>query len=127
MALRNLHMNILMIDDDPQIVDQVELLFSMRWPEVSFTSASEGKRGIQMAEIVNPDLIILDLGLPDMDGLEALRDIRKFSQVPIMVFTIRTQEIIQARAMKLGANDYVVKPFAPNDFLSKARTLAEGS
>ena len=116
-------MNILMIDDDPLVVESVELLFSMRWPEVDFVSASEGKPGIQMAEIVKPDLIILDLGLPDMNELEVLQRIREFSQVPILVLTVKSQWFIETRARALGANDYVVKPFAPDDLLSRVKAL----
>ena len=116
-------MNVLMIDDDSLIVDQVELLFSMRWPEVDFVSASEGKPGIQMAEIIKPDVIILDLGLPDIDGLEVLRQIRTFSQVPIMVLTMKSQGEIEVRGTDLGADDYIVKPFAPDDFLSRVKAL----
>ena len=117
-------MNVLMIDDDPIVVDQVELLFSMRWPEVDFVSASEGKPGYQLAEIVKPDLIILDMGLPDMDGLEVLRQIRESSQVPIMILTMKSQFSIETRARELGADDYIVKPFAPDDFLSRVKALA---
>ena len=120
-------MNILMIDDDPLVVDQVELLFSMKWPEVGFISASEGGPGYQLAEIVKPDLIILDMGLPDIDGLEVLRQIRKSSQVPIMVLTMRNQSFIEARARELGGNDYVVKPFDPDDFLSRVKALVRSS
>ena len=120
-------MNILMIDDDPLVVDQVELLFSMKWQEVDFISASEGKPGYQMAEIVKPDLITLDIGLPDMDGLEGLREIRKSSRVPIMVLTMKSQGKIEARARDLGANDYIVKPFAPDDSLTRVRALVRST
>ena len=117
-------MNVFMIDDDPLVVEQVELLFSMRWPEVDLVSASEGKAGYQMAEIIKPDLIILDMILPDMDGLEVLQEIRKSSQVPIMVLTVRNQPFTETNVKKLGVGDYIVKPFAPDDFLSRVKALA---
>jgi len=119
--------NILMIDDDPLVVDSVDLLFSMRWPEVNFMSASEGRPGIQMAQIVKPDVIILDMGLPDIGGLEALRLIREFSQVPILVLTVTSQSSVKTRAIEFGANDYVVKPFAPNDLLNRLKALVQSS
>ena len=120
-------MNILMIDDDPLAVDQVDMLFTLRWPEVDLISASEGKPGCQMAEIVKPDLIILDMGLPDMDGLEVLRQIRMSSQVPVLVLTMKSQINIETRARDLGADDYIVKPFAPDDFLSRLKALVRST
>ena len=117
-------MNVFMIDDDPLVVEQVELLFSMRWPEVDLVSASEGKAGYQMAEIIKPDLIILDMILPDMDGPEVLQEIRKSSQVPIIVLTVRKQPFTETNVKELGADHYIVKPFAPDGFLSRVKALA---
>jgi DNA-binding response OmpR family regulator len=116
-----------MIDDDPVVIEQVEFLFSLKWPEVDFVSASEGKAGYQMAEIIKPDLIILGMIFPDMDGLEVFQEIRKSSQVPIMVLTMRNQPFIETNTKESGTDDYIVKPFAPYDFLSRVKALARGA
>jgi len=120
-------LKVLVIEDSPEIVQSVNLCFELRWPEVELMSASEGKIGLKMAEDESPDVIILDLGLPDMDGLDVLREIRKYSNVPLIVLTVRGEEMDKVKGLELGADDYVVKPFAPAEFLSRVKAVVRRS
>jgi two-component system KDP operon response regulator KdpE len=90
-------------------------------------SASGGEEGLELAEIRFPDIVILDLGLPDIDGLEVLRRIRAFSSVPLIILTVRGEEIDKIKALEIGADDYIVKPFAPGEFLARVRAVVRRS
>ena len=84
-------------------------------------SAETGNEGIRLASSVKPDAILLDLGLPDIDGTEVIRTIREWSKVPLIVLSVRTQEEEKIKAFDLGANDYVTKPFGTNELLARIR------
>ncbi len=120
-------MKVLIIEDNPEIVQSVALCFELRWPEVVLVSASEGQGGVKLAQAESPDVIILDLGLPDMDGLEVLRQIRTFSTVPLIVLTVRDDEMDKVKGLEMGADDYIVKPFAPAEFLSRVKAVVRRS
>ena len=85
-------MKILVIDDDPDIVEAVSLTFEMRWPDSNIVSALDGDTGIQMVDTERPALVILDIGLPDMDGFTVCQEIRRFSDVPVIMVTVRDKE-----------------------------------
>ncbi len=116
-------MNVLMIEDDPEIIESVSIAFQLRWPEVTLISSQNGKNGIEQAEKKSPDIVILDLGLPDMDGFQVLRQIRTFSNVPVVILTVRGEEINKIRGLEMGADDYIVKPFSPGEFLARLRAV----
>lgn len=120
-------MKVLVIEDNPEIVQSVNLCFELRWPGVELLSAAEGRKGLQLADEASPDVIILDLGLPDMDGLEVLREIRSYSNVPLIILTVRDEELDKVKGLEMGADDYVVKPFAPAEFLSRVRAVIRRS
>ncbi len=120
-------MKVLVIEDNPEIVQSVELCFDLRWPGVELITASEGEKGVALAEKELPDVIILDLGLPDLDGLEVLRQIRSFSSVPLIILTVRGEEIDKVKGLEMGADDYIVKPFAPAEFLSRVKAVVRRS
>ena len=112
---------LLIIDDEPQI---------RRFLRISLVSqgfvvyeAESGKEGLAMAETEAPDLILLDLGLPDLDGQVVLDRLRARSQVPIIVVSVRGQEGEKVRALDHGANDYVTKPFGIRELLARIRAL----
>ena len=111
------------IDDSHEIIDAVSLCLSLRWPGAEVFSASEGKRGLELVEAHGPDLVILDIGLPDMSGLEILRSLRSFSDVPVMILTIKDQDVEIARYLEEGADDYVVKPFSRVVLMSRIHTI----
>lgn len=117
------NMKILVIEDNPQIIEAISLCFELRWPEVSITSASNGNQGVEMVEAESPDMIILDLGLPDIDGFTVLRDVRSFSDVPIIILTIRGNEIDKVKGLELGADDYIVKPFNHAELLARIKAV----
>ncbi len=113
----------LIIEDSPDIVETFSLCFGLRWPGVKLISTAEGSKGLTLAETESPDVIILDLGLPDMDGLEVLKGIRSFSNVPILIVTVRGDEIDKVRGLELGADDYITKPFSHLELLARVHAV----
>ncbi|HJX69777.1 MAG TPA: response regulator transcription factor [Dehalococcoidia bacterium] len=120
-------MKVLVVEDDPGIIESVSLCFELRWPGANLVSSSAGEKGVELAGTEFPDVIILDLGLPDMDGLEVLRQIRRFSDVPVVILTARGEEMDKVKGLELGADDYITKPFAPAEFLARIKTVLRRS
>src|SRR5205823_12239472 len=89
--------------------------------------AVTGQQALQMAESSQPDLIILDLGLPDMDGQEVLRGLRQWIKAPIIVLTIRDQDVQKITALDHGADDYITKPFSSGELLARIRAALRRS
>jgi len=116
-------MKVLIIEDDQGIVDVVSMAFQIRWPEAKLVSTHLGERGIELVESENPDVVILDLGLPDMSGYEVLKQIRLFSAVPLLILTVRADEADIVKGLEWGADDYVVKPFKQLELLSRVKAL----
>ncbi len=112
---------ILVVEDDLAILDLVEILLQSQGYVVS--TASDGERALELFEIWNPDLIILDLMLPKLDGLAFCRKVRESSNVPIIVLSARAMEEDKVWALDLGANDYMTKPFGAREFLARIRAL----
>jgi len=120
-------MKVLVIEDDANVVEAVELCLQMRWPEVSVSSATMGSQGLDIVKSESFDIVILDLNLPVMDGLEVLKRIRSFSNVPVIILTVRGDEDSQARGLEMGADDYIVKPFRPRDFIARVNSVLRRS
>lgn len=116
-------MKALMIEDDQNIVEIVSLGFKMRCPEVDIVAANNGEAGIRMAKTEDPDIIILDLGLPDISGFEVLACIRRFTKIPVLVLSVRTDEKDISKGLELGAEDYVLKPFKQTELIGRVRAL----
>lgn len=116
-------MKVLIIEDDQEIVDAISLAFQIRWQEARIATTDSGETGIAMAESENPDIIILDLGLVDIDGFEVLKQIRLFSSVPVLILTVRADEADIVKGLEWGADDYVVKPFRQMELLSRIKAL----
>jgi two-component system response regulator VicR len=112
---------VLIIEDDEAIVNFVRLAFKMRWPEADLISARLGEEGLDLVESEKPDLVILDLGLPDIDGFEVLKQIRLFSSVPIVILTVSSDEADMVRGLEWGADDYIVKPFRQLELLARLK------
>ncbi len=112
---------LLIIDDEPQI--RRFLRISLASQGFVVYEAEGGKEGLAMAETEAPDLVLLDLGLPDLDGQVVLDRLRARSQVPIIVVSVRGQEGEKVRALDHGANDYVTKPFGIRELLARVRAL----
>lgn len=116
-------MKILVIDDDPDVIEVVNLTFEMRWPESVLISAQTGDEGIQKVDSESPVLVILDIGLPDMDGFTVCQEIRRFSDVPIIMVTVRDRESDIVHGLQVGADDYIVKPFRPIEFMARVQSV----
>jgi DNA-binding response OmpR family regulator len=120
-------MKVLIIEDNPEIIEAVSLCFELRWSEISIISTDKGDKGVELAESESPDLIILDLGLPDIDGFEVLRQVRLFSDVPVIILTVRGEEMDKIKGLELGADDYVVKPFSHMELLARVKAVLRRS
>lgn len=110
---------ILIIDDEPQIRKLLRVTLNAHGFEAA--EAPTGQEGLLQATMVRPDLIVLDLGLPDMTGMEVLDHIREWSQVPIIILTAQDQEQDKVAALDRGADDYVTKPFGMGEFMARMR------
>jgi two-component system KDP operon response regulator KdpE len=111
---------ILVVDDEPQI--QRFLKPGLAAGGYDVASAETGRAAVRMIAATAPDLVILDLGLPDMDGKEVIREVRTWSKVPIIVLSARDRETEKIAALDLGADDYVNKPFGIGELLARIRT-----
>lgn len=111
--------SILIIEDDKNI--QNFLSISLKTNGYRHETAATGLEGISLFLSNNPDLILLDLGLPDIDGLKVLEQIRSFSDVPVIVVSARGQEKEKVQALDMGADDYITKPFYINELLARIR------
>jgi len=116
-------MKALVIEDDPGIVEAVSLCFQLRWSGASVVSASQGGKGLELIETETPDVVILDIGLPDMDGFQVLRELRRFSQVPVIMLTVRGEDIDIARCLEMGADDYITKPFSHIELIARVQAV----
>jgi two-component system KDP operon response regulator KdpE len=120
-------MRVLIIEDSADIIETVAITLELRWPEANLISTSHGKKGVELAKKQIPDVIILDLGLPDMDGFEVLRQIRSFSAVPLIILTARGDEGAKIKGLEMGADDYIVKPFSAGEFLARVKAALRHS
>ena len=121
-------MKVLIIEDDPEVIESLALCFELRWDGATgVISATDGAKGIELAGADFPDVIILDLGLPDMDGFEVLLQIRNFSDVPLVILTARNEEKDKVKGLELGADDYITKPFSPSEFLARVKDVLRRS
>jgi DNA-binding response OmpR family regulator len=112
---------ILVVDDELKIV-QIARDY-LEHAGFSVLTAGDGKSALAVARSAKPDVVILDLGLPDMDGLDVARALRKDSDVPIIMLTARGEETDKLVGLELGADDYITKPFSPKELVARVRTL----
>ncbi len=116
---------VLVIDDERRYRELLELNLTRRGYRVLF--APDGLTGLNLFERDTPDLVILDLMLPDLDGYEVCRRIREYSQVPIIMLTARAEEAQKVRGLQLGADDYVTKPFGADELLARVTAVLRRS
>lgn len=109
----------LVVDDEPQI--RRFLRASLQSHDYVVLEAENGKEAVRACTTQKPELLILDLGLPDMDGLDVIKTVREWSQIPIIVLSIRSDETDKIEALDRGANDYVTKPFSMGELLARMR------
>lgn len=112
---------ILVVDDDPHIREVV--LFALEKADMKGSEASDGAQAIKQFHAHHPDLIILDINMPEMDGLEVCRELRKTSDVPILFLSSRDDEIDKVLGLELGADDYLTKPFSPREMVARVKAI----
>jgi two-component system KDP operon response regulator KdpE len=110
---------VLVVDDEPQIVRALVINLKARKYEVD--SAPDGRTALELAASRHPDVVVLDLGLPDMDGVEVIRGLRGWTRVPILVLSARHSSDEKVEALDAGADDYVTKPFGMDELLARLR------
>jgi two-component system, OmpR family, KDP operon response regulator KdpE len=111
--------HILVIDDEPHIQRAIRTILTEK--QFKVTTASRGEEGLAVAAANEPDLIILDLGLPDMDGVEVCSRLREWTQTPIIILSVRDSERDKVSALDMGADDYLTKPFGIEELLARVR------
>lgn len=118
-------LSILLVEDEKNICDFISTSLSAQ--DYRISTVHTGKEALPIITSQCPDLILLDLGLPDMDGMEIIRQVRTWSSVPIIVLSARTQEQEKVRALDLGADDYLTKPIGTSELLARIRTALRHS
>lgn len=114
-----------MVDDEPKIIQLTQDYLENAG--FSVISAGDGERALAVIQIEKPDLVVLDLGLPGMDGLDVCRSIRKTSNLPIIMLTARDEETDKLVGLELGADDYITKPFSPKELVARVRSVLRRS
>ena len=113
--------NILIIDDENQIRKFLDI--ALRAQGYKTLLAENGQKGLELLALQGADLVILDLGLPDLDGFEVLSELRAWSNVPVIVLSVRSDELEKVKLLDAGANDYVTKPFSIQELMARIRVL----
>ncbi len=116
---------ILVVDDEPKIIQLTQDYLENAG--FSVMSAGNGERALTVIQVEKPDLVVLDLGLPGMDGLDVCRSIRKTSNLPIIMLTARDEETDKLIGLELGADDYITKPFSPKELVARVRSVLRRS
>lgn len=114
-------MKALVIDDEIQIRRLLRLALESRGYEVK--EAETGTLGLQAVAVQRPDVVLLDLGLPDMDGLDVLKSLREWNDVPVLILSVRDQEAVKVAALENGADDYVTKPFGTAELIARLAVI----
>ena len=116
-------MRILVIDDEPDVVESVRLGFTLQWRDVDVLGAGSGESGLDAVERDHPDIVLLDVGLPDINGFDVLTRIRAFSDVPVVMLTARDDSMDKVKGLELGADDYVTKPFNHLELMARVKAV----
>jgi two-component system KDP operon response regulator KdpE len=116
-------MRILVVDDAPDVVESVRLGFTLQWRDVEVLGADTGEQALDVVEQARPDVVLLDVGLPGLDGFGVLREIRLFSDVPVVMLTARDDAMDKVKGLELGADDYVTKPFNHLELMARVRAV----
>jgi Response regulators consisting of a CheY-like receiver domain and a winged-helix DNA-binding domain len=114
-------MQVLVVEDDPRISDVLE--YALKAEGYHVEKAQRGREAIEMAKRSAPALIVLDVGLPDIDGFEVCRSVRKFSDVPVIFLTSRSDEVDRVVGLEIGGDDYVLKPFSPRELVARIKAI----
>ena len=116
-------MKVLVVDDEPDVVEVVNLCFGLRWPDADVIAATTAEEALNCIEQQRPDLVLLDIVLPGMDGFRLCQEIRRFSDVAIVMLSARDAEVDKVRGLEMGADDYITKPFSHLELLARVRAV----
>lgn len=119
------HIKVLIADDNPNVCEIIKLYFEKN--EIEVVLADNGRSAVELAKTENPDMVILDIMMPEMDGLEACRNIRKHMNVPIIMLTAKDEEFDRVLGLEIGADDYVTKPFSPRELVARIKAILRRS
>ena len=120
-------MRVVVIEDVPEVVETIRVCFTIRWPDATVVSSMYGGDAVSLIESVAPDIVILDISLPDMDGPVVLQEIRKYSDVPVIIVTGHGGETVRVTCLEMGADDYLVKPFSHTELMARAKAVLRRS
>lgn len=116
-------MKVAIIEDDRSIINAVMVAFEFRWSDVLVVSAMSGLEGVDLVKRESPDVLILDINLPDMSGFEVLKKIREFSNLPVIILTVRADDFDVLKGLEAGADDYITKPFNYLTLLARVKAV----
>jgi len=116
-------MKVLIVDDNPDLVEALSLGFQIQGSEWEVLAAESGEKALGLFHEESPDIILLDIAMPGLDGFEVLRRIRQVSDVPVIMLTVKGDELDKVRALGLGADDYVTKPFSSLELMARVKAV----
>jgi len=116
-------MKVAVVEDEKSIIDAIKIAFEFRWPEVNLVAASTGREGIILVKKERPDILILDINLPDISGFDVLKEVRSYSSVPVIILTVRSDDADVLRGLETGADDYIIKPFNYLTLLARVKAV----
>ena len=120
-------MKILIVDDDHDLLEALGLGLQLQWQGVDVLTATDGEAALNRFFDETPDVVLLDVGLPHLDGFEVLRRIRQVADTPVLMLTARGEELDKVRGLEIGADDYVTKPFSPLELLARIKAVLRRS
>ena len=116
-------MKVLVVDDEPDVVKLITMSINLQEPDWEVLAAYDGETALDLVADENPDVVLLDVAMPEMDGFQVLKQIRLFSDVPVIMVTVRDSELEKVRGLELGADDYITKPFSHLELLARVRAV----
>ena len=119
--LQHMPHRILVVDDEPSVTDLIA--YNLRRSLYDVTTAADGREALRLAQEYQPDLILLDLMIPEVDGLDVCRELRRSSNVPVIMITARGEEVDRVLGLEIGADDYVTKPFSVRELMARIKAV----
>jgi DNA-binding response OmpR family regulator len=116
-------MKVLVVDDAAEVIEAVTVSFTLQWRETEVIGADNGEAALDLVEQEHPDIVLLDIAMPGMNGFEVLREIRAFSDVPVIMLTAKDDVLDKVKGLERGADDYVTKPFDHLELLARVKAL----
>ena len=116
-------MKVLVVDDEPDVVKLITMSINLQEPDWEVLAAYDGETALDLVADENPDVVLLDVAMPEMNGFQVLKQIRLFSDVPVIMVTVRDSELEKVRGLELGADDYITKPFSHLELLARVRAV----